>query len=417
MPRFSSFRPSPASCVASHPDRRLLPPAPPAIVRPVPAGVGHSPGDVPTPSVARARCCRSPPPSPHPPSLDGLAGPVLGLHAPPAVHCGSPDMRTARRAGRLRISPPQPAPPPSALPGRGPSGAPTGVACPDPSLSTPAAPHRPGRSSPSAPAPAPQATAPPPAPRWPRRSRRRLPALPPTRDCARPHGPAHPTGPPRRRADRTDARALPSRSHAVPCGASRHSLVFADSSPITPRALLRALLPDQGAFPPAPFHGLAGTTPLCATPTDRLRSSRRRRWPGPLPTTDRGFPCGPPSLVHACCRHDPGGIRRVLVSFASPPDGGLLPVPVGAACAFAVVGACSAFTARDGLQARRVPCGLSNASTASLPPQPLRWLPAGTTLAGREFHPLRGCAFARHTGSPALPEGHSSQLYCHGKRS
>ena len=60
------------------------------------------------------------------------------------------------------------------------------------------------------------------------------PGAPPTRDCARPHRPAHPTGPPCRRADRTDTRAPPSLSHAVPCAASRHSLVFADSSPSPP---------------------------------------------------------------------------------------------------------------------------------------------------------------------------------------
>ena len=60
--------------------------------------------------------------------------------------------------------------------------------------------------------------------------------------------------------------------------------------------------------------------------------------------------------------------------------------------------------------ALRPACSLSpygpfsrNASVASLPPQPFQVLPAGTTLAGRELHPLKGCAFARHTKMPALP--------------
>ena len=57
--------------------------------------------------------------------------------------------------------------------------------------------------------------------------------------------------------------------------------------------------------------------------------------------------------------------------------------------------ACSAFTARYGLRARQVPFGPSTleASTASLPPRPFQLLPAGTTLAGGDFHPLRNRAF------------------------
>ena len=39
----------------------------------------------------------------------------------------------------------------------------------------------------------------------------------------------------------------------------------------------------------------------------------------------------------------------------------------------------------------------SEASTASLPPRPFRLLPAGTTLAGWDSHPLGPCTFARHT--------------------
>ena len=64
------------------------------------------------------------------------------------------------------------------------------------------------------------------------------------------------------------------------------------------------------------------------------------------------FPCCTPPRVHACCRHYPGGTEWVLMSFASPSGGGLLPILAGSASAFAVFGACSAFTARYGLHAR-----------------------------------------------------------------
>src|ERR1035438_5953291 len=39
----------------------------------------------------------------------------------------------------------------------------------------------------------------------------------------------------------------------------------------------------------------------------------------------------------------------------------------------------------------------SKAPTISLPPSPLRLLPAGTTVAGRDLHPLKMHAFARRT--------------------
>ena len=67
--------------------------------------------------------------------------------------------------------------------------------------------------------------------------------------------------------------------------------------------------------------------------------------------------------------------------------------------------------------ALRPACSLSpfgpfcrNASIASLPPQPSRLLPAGTTLAGRELHPLRVCAFARHTKMPRAPRTPRAKL-------
>lgn len=39
----------------------------------------------------------------------------------------------------------------------------------------------------------------------------------------------------------------------------------------------------------------------------------------------------------------------------------------------------------------------SKASANSLPPSPLRLLPVGATLTGRELHPLKIAAFSRRT--------------------
>src|SRR5580693_66335 len=39
------------------------------------------------------------------------------------------------------------------------------------------------------------------------------------------------------------------------------------------------------------------------------------------------------------------------------------------------------------------------------PPRLLRLLPAGATLAGRDLHPLKNCAFPRHTTSSSLRPG------------
>ena len=61
--------------------------------------------------------------------------------------------------------------------------------------------------------------------------------------------------------------------------------------------------------------------------------------------------------------------------------------------------ACSAFTQITACQLAEPPSGpfSSEASTILLPPSPLRLLPAGTTVAGRELHPLKTHAFSRRT--------------------
>ena len=117
-----------------------------------------------------------------------------------------------------------------------------------------------------------------------------------------------------------------------------------------------------------------------------------------LPATPRGFPCCTQPLFHTCRRHYPGG--TVGCSHRSLPQR-RRPSPKFRRVGFriALFEACSAFTARYGLCARQVPYGPSTpeASTGSLPPRPFRLLPAGTTFAGWDSHPLRLCTFARRT--------------------
>ena len=117
-----------------------------------------------------------------------------------------------------------------------------------------------------------------------------------------------------------------------------------------------------------------------------------------LPATPRGFPCCTQPLFRTCRRHYPGG--TVGCSHRSLPQR-RRPSPKFRRVGFriALIKACSAFTARYGLCARQVPYGPSTpeASTDSLPPRPFRLLPAGTTFAGWDSHPLRLCTFARRT--------------------
>ena len=133
-----------------------------------------------------------------------------------------------------------------------------------------------------------------------------------------------------------------------------------------------------------------------------------------LPATPRGFPCCTQPLFRTCRRHYPGGtvgcLRRSLPQRRRPS-------PKCRRVGFRIdlFEACSAFTARYGLYARRVPYGpfTPEASTDSLPPRPFRLLPAGTTLTGWGSHPLRLCTFARRTAfcglQPVQPGSSSGQ--------
>jgi hypothetical protein len=124
----------------------------------------------------------------------------------------------------------------------------------------------------------------------------------------------------------------------------------------------------------------------------RLRATTSHRW---------GFPC--------CGRfpfaHMPTPIprrnRRVLIVLF-PYDNGLPQIEGGSASAMLFRGLLSVHS-RFGLHARQVAQGdpLHRSTSAdSSPPPPLRLLPAGTTVAGWDSHPLKIAAFARHMAHP-----------------
>ena len=114
-----------------------------------------------------------------------------------------------------------------------------------------------------------------------------------------------------------------------------------------------------------------------------------------------------PSYMHAIATTPAGplGARVVYLPQRRRPSPNLSRV---GSC-ITLLEACSAFTARYGLRVRQVPYGPATleASAASLPPRPFQLLPAGTTVAGWESHPLRERAFPRHTEKSGLALAYS----------
>ena len=100
-------------------------------------------------------------------------------------------------------------------------------------------------------------------------------------------------------------------------------------------------------------------------------------------------------LVQTCRRHYPGGTAGGFKSFPvylrQRPSPSLCWVGSHITC----FGACSVFTRVTACLLAEPPMRpfASKASAVSLPPLPLRLLPAGTTVAGWELHPLKIGAF------------------------
>ena len=121
---------------------------------------------------------------------------------------------------------------------------------------------------------------------------------------------------------------------------------------------------------------------------------------GVHPTHHRGLPV-------SCCSlypHVLPSISRRSVRLPSPlasPDVPAFPtIPDGVGLRIAVFGICSTFTTRCGPRGRQTTQRWSStpkALTASLPPRPLRLLPAGQAVAGWVYLPLRERTFSRRT--------------------
>ena len=172
------------------------------------------------------------------------------------------------------------------------------------------------------------------------------------------------------------------------------------------RSLLPAPFPDQWSFPPPALPGLIGTTTPSATPRGRLRASRHNRWPAPL----RQPPPGASRVAHGPSTRMPSPLPRrnrwVRTSFSFPNGGGLPRISGGSASAlpFSRPAQRSLLVTACALAESLTDPFTSEASSASLPPRTFRLLPAGTTLAGWDLHPLRPCTFARRTEMSGLDD-------------
>ena len=193
-------------------------------------------------------------------------------------------------------------------------------------------------------------------------------------------------------------RLPPSLSHVVPCEAPRLFGVARRNASIACRSLLPAPFPDQGSFPTPALPGFTGTTTLSATPGGRFRASRHHRWPAPL-----SHPKGLPVLHTTPLSHMPSPLPRrnrwVHASFASPTTAAFPEIQAGRLPHCPFRGLLSVHCTLRPMRSLNPLRTLlhRNASTASLPPRPFRLLPAGTTLAGWDSHPLMLCTLARRT--------------------
>ena len=157
---------------------------------------------------------------------------------------------------------------------------------------------------------------------------------------------------------------------------------------------LRPWALNWGPFPPPALPGFTGTTNPSATPSGPACPSRASGWVTPPPPGVSSVAFALP--VQTCRRPYPGGTTGgYRVAPLETCDGGLPHTFAGSAPTFPV-----SRPARRSLTLRPA-CSRSRprrpfapeASAGSLPPLPLRLLPAGATYAGWELHPLKNDAF------------------------
>ena len=194
-------------------------------------------------------------------------------------------------------------------------------------------------------------------------------------------------------------RLLPSLSHAVPYGVSRPFPVLPDSF-VNHLALAPAsTIPRPGVLSSAgitrhqryydPIRHPRGPVPRLTTPP--LASAARQ------PPQGASRVAHNPSFAHAVATTPAEPLGAYVVRF--PNGGGLPRVSGGSASAlpFSRPAQRSLLVTAYALAESLTDPFTSEASTDSLPPRPFRLLPAGTTSAGWDSHPLGPRTFARHT--------------------
>ena len=231
----------------------------------------------------------------------------------------------------------------------------------------------------------------------PQTSGRRCHSHPGSAGSGRRPTPARPCGTSCRTAGRSDSQAIPSLWHATPRAASQPSLE----------------VPGSRQSP--------GCQPLRRCSGTEVPSLHRRYTASSVLLNLSDTPNGPacPSRASGWHRTPTAGVSRVALDLLRKHAVAITPVgpqvgssrsPETCDCGLPLPFAGSAPTLAVSRPSRRSlslrpACSrsrlkrpfTSEASAVSLPPLPLQLLPAGTTFAGRELHPLKIGAFARRT--------------------
>ncbi len=197
-------------------------------------------------------------------------------------------------------------------------------------------------------------------------------------------------------------RATPSATSEPLCGGLALRREVLGSSPISlGPSSLRAFAFNQGPFPPPALPGFVGTTGLSATPVTPACPSRASGWKSSRCSRWLGLPV----LSEVSCRlhaaaYTPAGTRAAR-SLVPPPALAAFPGNgSGRLLRYQFRGLIGCSLALRPARSRAAPRATfaSKAPTASLPPPPLRLLPAGATqLPGGSHNPLKTSSFSRRT--------------------